>query len=180
MDGGIDAWNGHISETTVDQGVYLLEGGETAAEVFAVAYRLEESTCRFYQRVAREAPAPEVQELADDLSRGEEAHRERIRKLCRETCGEAVAAQALATDAPCGVLEDGTTPEERIDGLLPATASPADVLDLAMALEVDSMDLYLRFTHRFREPSVRNALFTLASEEQAHLKLLGQEWARLP
>lgn len=180
MDGGIDAWHGHVSEAQVDQGVYLLEGDETPAEVFAVAYRLEEATARFYQRIARETTTPGVRELANTLSQGEEAHQERIRELCRDTCGEAATTQAFARGEPSAVLEDGTNPAERLARLLPAEASPAAVLDLAMALEVDALDLYLRFTHHFREPAVRNALFALAREEQAHLKRLGEEWARLP
>ena len=180
MDGGIDAWHGHVSEARVDQGVYLLEGNETQAEVFAVAYRLEDATSRFYQRVAREAAAPGIRELATDLSRGEEGHQERIRELCREICGEAAATQALTAGAPSSILEDGTNPAERFERLLPAEANPAAILDLAMALEIDALDLYLRFTHRFREPAVRNALFALAREEQVHLERLGQEWARLP
>ncbi len=180
MDGGIDAWHGHISEARVDQGVYLLEGDETPVEVFAMAYRLEEATGHFYQRVAREATAPGVRDLANTLSQGEQAHQERIRELCRDTCGEAATTQVFPGDAMSGVLEDGTRPAERLERLLPAEASPAAVLDLAMALEIDALDLYLRFTHRFRQPAVRNALFALAREEQAHLKRLGDEWARLP
>ncbi|HSH71308.1 MAG TPA: ferritin family protein [Deferrisomatales bacterium] len=180
MDGGIDAWHGHVSEARVDQGVYLLEGDETPAALFAVAYRLEEATRRFYQRIARETATPGVRELADALSRGEETHQERIRELCRDTCGEAAATQALGSGPPSAVLEDGSSPAERLERLLPADATPAAVLDLAMALEVDALDLYLRFTHHFRQPSVRNALFALAREEQCHLKRLGDEWARLP
>lgn len=180
MDGGIEAWHGHVSEARVDQGVYLLEGDETPGEVFAAAYRLEQATGGFYRRVAREAGPPSVRELAQALAQGEDRHRERIRDLCRETCGEAEASRVLGGGPPSPVLEGGTSPEDRWERLLAPGASPADVLDLAMAQEVDALDLYLRFTHRFRRPSVRNALFALAREEREHLQRLGREWARLP
>ena len=51
--------------------------------------------------------------------------------------------------------------------------SVQNVLDLAMMLETQALDLYLRFAHKSTNSLTRDALFTIADEEKAHLRSLG-------
>jgi rubrerythrin len=48
------------------------------------------------------------------------------------------------------------------------------VLDLAMMLETQALDLYLRFANLSDQPRTREVLYTLAGEEKAHLASLGR------
>jgi rubrerythrin len=48
------------------------------------------------------------------------------------------------------------------------------VLELAMMLETRALDLYLRFADRICLAQTKEALFTLAGEEKAHLARLGR------
>ena len=47
------------------------------------------------------------------------------------------------------------------------------VLDLAMMLETQALDLYLRFADRSDQPQTKEVLYALAGEEKAHLASLG-------
>jgi rubrerythrin len=47
------------------------------------------------------------------------------------------------------------------------------VLDLAMMLETQALDLYLRFADKSADERTRKVLFSIADEEKAHLSSLG-------
>ena len=49
----------------------------------------------------------------------------------------------------------------------------AEVLNFAMMLEAQGMDLYMRYAEKSENPKVREILFDLAEDEKAHLKSLG-------
>ncbi len=51
-------------------------------------------------------------------------------------------------------------------------------LDLAMMLETQSLDLYLRFAAKSTHKESKAVLFKIASEEKAHLKALGELYDR--
>jgi rubrerythrin len=50
--------------------------------------------------------------------------------------------------------------------------SPTDLLTLAMMLETQAMDLYLRFAEKSGEAATREVLFKVATEEKQHLGAL--------
>jgi rubrerythrin len=47
------------------------------------------------------------------------------------------------------------------------------VLDLAMMLETQALDLYLRFAEKSSDEGTQTILFSIADEEKAHLSSLG-------
>ena len=55
----------------------------------------------------------------------------------------------------------------------PFLQTVTDVIDLAMMLETQSLDLYLRFAGKSGDAQTKNVLFKLADEEKAHLSALG-------
>ena len=63
-------------------------------------------------------------------------------------------------------------------GLLEANKSHlqmlSEVLELAMMLETQALDLYLRFADRISQVQTKEVLFTLAGEEKAHLASPGR------
>ncbi|MGD1969417.1 MAG: ferritin family protein, partial [Desulfobacterales bacterium] len=50
----------------------------------------------------------------------------------------------------------------------------SDVLELAMMLETQALDLYLRFADKSADSGSQQVLFKLADEEKSHLEALGQ------
>jgi rubrerythrin len=53
------------------------------------------------------------------------------------------------------------------------------VVEMAMMMETQALDLYLRFLDKVSGPEVKNTLYMLADEEKGHLKRLGGLMDRL-
>jgi len=173
MNGGMDAWNGLVSKAKVDQGMYLIEGGETAEEVVALAYGLEEGSRRFYGELAERSAWPEARRLFETLRDAEIRHEDRLWERYRSLPGNLGERQAFEDNAVPRALEGGLTQDQLLAQYPEAVREPADALDLAMALETDALDLYLRLANAFDDADVRSVFFDLAEEEREHLKKLG-------
>ena len=48
-----------------------------------------------------------------------------------------------------------------------------DVLNMAMMLESQAMDLYMRYSEKAKDEKSKTVLYDIAEEEKAHLKALG-------
>ena len=80
---------------------------------------------------------------------------------------------AFEADVVPRALEGGLTSDQLLDRYPEAVREPDEALDLAMALETDALDLYLRMADAFDDEHVRAIFFDLAKEERAHLKKIG-------
>ena len=56
----------------------------------------------------------------------------------------------------------------------PHLKEAADVLDVAMMIETQALDPYLRYADKSSEAHAREVLLKIAEEEKAHLRALGQ------
>ena len=173
MNGGIDAWNGLVSKAQVGQGMYLIEGNETAEEVVALAYGLEEGSRRFYRELAERSDVPEVRRLFETLHDAEIRHEDRLWERYRTLPGSFGDRRAFEEHAVPRALEGGLTPDQLLAGDPEAGRGYTESLDLAMALETDALDLYLRMAAAFHKSEIRSNFFELAEEERGHLEKLG-------
>ncbi len=173
MNGGMDAWNGLVSKAGVDQGMYLIEGTETAAEVVALAYGLEEGSRRFYRELAEGRDLPEAKSLFETLGDAEVRHEDRLWDRYRSLPGTVGERRAFEESVVPRALEGGLTPDQLLARYPEAVRAPAEALDMAMAMETDALDLYLRMADAFGDPEVRTVFLDLAEGEREHLKKLG-------
>lgn len=128
----------------------------------------------FYDTLAAKTPDRELQELFLKLARVEEQHQQRLAKLYR---GAAPAGQDLATPVTSempqimeGGFDLGTFMEKNASFL----QKTADVLELALMLETQALDLYLRLAQRSTQAPTRDILYSIAAEEKTHLASLGR------
>ena len=173
MNGGIDAWNGLVSKAGVGQGMYLIEGSETVEEVLALAYGLEEGSRRFYRELAQCSDVPEAKRLFEALHDDEILHEERLWGRYRALTGDGCDRLKFESSIVPIALEGGLTPDQMLSGYPEAGKEFAESLDLAMALESDALDLYLRMAAAFNDRESRSLFFSLAEQERDHLKKLG-------
>jgi rubrerythrin len=73
------------------------------------------------------------------------------------------------------MMEGGFSIETFTQQNEPFLDMPHRVIDLAMMLETQALDLYLRFSQKTENKDTKAVLFKLADEEKAHLALLG-DW----
>jgi len=178
MKGGFDAWNDIASKAEVDQGIYLIEGDESSEELLALAYGLEEENRRFYMTVSQALKDAETQDLFRMLSDMEEKHKESIWDRYRSVSGEQIEREQFETTIVTGVLEHGKTAEETLSQFMEWIQTTADAVELAMALETDALDLYLRMAHKTGDGGSKKVFFSLAEEERMHLKKLATLFQR--
>ena len=72
------------------------------------------------------------------------------------------------------LMEGGLTTEEYMDRFKPDFESPVDVISLAMSIEAQALDLYIRSAVWTGNDENRALLEQIAAEEKAHLERLGQ------
>ena len=170
MQGGIGAWTGATAVGDAAVGMAELPLGRPVRAVLAHALALEGNLGRFYLTMADRHSQAELAATFIRLAGFEEKHKVLVRHLYEAMFpGETLAAE---TEMSQDVLEGGRTSGEVLASAV-GLATPFDVLELAMGLEAQALDLYMRLAVAETEPKARRALQALAREEQGHLTALG-------
>ncbi len=171
--GGIKAFQGHKATGPRELNLDLVRGDETPAEIIALAYGMEKALQLFYETLQQQTPDRELQDLFRKLAQVEVRHEQRL----FETYGRVVpGGQDLAAFESSIVpktLEGGFTTKEFLATNQAHLQTIPGVLDLAMMLETQALDLYLRFADRSDQPQTKEVLYALAGEEKEHLASLG-------
>jgi rubrerythrin len=171
--GGMKAWKGHAVGGSVKMGMTLLQGNERPAEIIRLAYGMEEALRRFYVSSAESTDDPDVSALLAQLADIETSHKDRLFGLYQSHADTPMGQDDFEADIVGNALEGGFTADAFKAKNRPMLQSTAGVLSLAMMLEAQSMDLYLRYTDMRVDPQGKTILFQLADEEKAHLLSLG-------
>ena len=151
----------------------LLRGDETPQEIIAISYGLEEGLRKFYAAAARLTIEPEVIQILSKLVDIEVNHKQKLYDLYLAIETDPMSQQIFEAQIGTEMTEGGFNPDQLLEQHLPSIKSAPAVLNFAMMLEAQGMDLYLRYADRCENQSVKSILFKLADEEKAHLKRLG-------
>jgi rubrerythrin len=154
-------------------GMLTLKGDETPQEVIAISYGLEAELQKFYTAAAGLAIEPEVGRLLTNLAEIEVRHQDRLFELYLAIEPGPLGRDAFEAEIKSEMTEGGFNPDELLERNLPTFKSARDVLNFAMMLEAQAMDLYMRYADKSEDPKVKEIFFKMADEEKAHLKSLG-------
>ena len=174
LKGGMGAWNGALAQGPVDLGMASLAEAGTPAALLERAWGMELALEQFYGALAGRATDPALSALFRRLAGFEQRHRRTLAEIwSRIDDGEieAFEVRAKASITP-GVLEGGIKAKDYL-GLMSDPADSSEALELAMAVEAQAQDLYLRRADAEDDADMRRTLMLLAEEERAHLKVLG-------
>lgn len=160
-------------------GMLLLTGEETAQEVIAISYGLEEGLQKFYAACADRAVEPDVGQLLSKLAEIEVRHREKLFDAYLAVESHPVDRKTFEAEINTEMTEGGFSVNALLEKNQPEFNSSAAVLNFAMMLEAQAMDLYMRYSDKCEESAVQNILFKMAEEEKAHLKSLGNLMGKL-
>ena len=151
----------------------LLEGDESPQEIIALSYGLEDGLQKFYAAAADRVADPQVFKIIAKLADIEVRHKQKLFELYHAVGSEPQDREAFEAAIDSEMMEGGFNPDSLLEQNLPTFKSPANVLNFAMMLEAQAMDLYLRYADKCQDQKVKDILFKLADEEKAHLKSLG-------
>ncbi len=152
----------------------LITGEETGAEMLAIVYGMEEGMRTLFERLSKRVSDREAAELFRTLSELEVHHKQMIFDLYKTHGGELETIEAMDRVASPDVIEGGLSTEELVDGFRPETSSIEDVVSIAMMLEAQALDLFLRYLQRSHDFDTKAVLMELAEQEKSHLKYLGE------
>ena len=154
-------------------GMMLLKGNETPREVISLAYGLEEGLRKFYSTSTKLAIGPEVVDILTKFSEIEVKHKQRLFDLYLTIDPTPLNMATFENRITSELMEGGFDADKLLEQNIPAMKTASSVLDFAMMLEAQAMDLYMRYADKSEDPEVKNILFKMANEEKAHLKSLG-------
>jgi rhodanese-related sulfurtransferase/rubrerythrin len=174
LKGGIRAWHGLTAAGPSETGMALLRGDETPAEIIVLAYGMEDGLGGFYSAMASKTDDHEISAMFMKLSSIEDRHKEKLVKLYVGIDPSVPDAQTFETKVVADAMEGGLTTEEFLAQNMPAMHTVSDILDMAMMIETQALDLYLRYSHEITDEEGKAVLYDLAEEEKAHLKALGR------
>ena len=173
LTGGIKAWNGEKAIMGEEKGLELFTGTESLEETLTIAYGLELGLEEFYISMKDTAKNNLVKNLFEKLSKIEVNHRDRIFKEYIRITNSTVSQEEFASKQVTHMSEGGMSTEEYINYFAPDSNSPDGVIETAMTIEAQALDLYFRASERVKQEESRKFLAQMADEERTHLKQLG-------
>ena len=174
LSGGFKAWKGDAAFGAEEKGLELFTGNESVEETLVVAYSLEEGLRSFYLEMQDKVNNSDARNLFEKLSEIEVKHQERILDEYRKITGSSITREEFEKNIVVNALEGGLTTEEYANLFHPDWESVTDIIEVAMSIEAQALDLYLRASERSDEPQSQKVLRQIADEERTHLAQLGK------
>ena len=154
-------------------GMMLLKGDETPQDIIYLAYGLEEGLRNFYADASQLAFEAEVSAVLTRLAEIEVRHKQKLFELFKLVDSEETSIESFEQKVTSGLMEGGFDSGSLLENVGQNFNTAAEVLNFAMMLEAQGMDLYMRYAEKSENPKVREILFDMAEDEKAHLKSLG-------
>ena len=152
----------------------LLRGDETPQEIIIIAYGMEEGLGGFYGTMAEKMDDSEVIGVLSKLVGVEEKHKQRLFDLYLALDPTIAHREAFEADIVSEVMEGGFTTQEFLEQNRDSVKTAPDVLNMAMMLETQALDLYMRYSEKAEDEKSKTVLYDIAEEEKAHLAALGR------
>ena len=174
LQGGIKAWEGQTAVGPVELSEIHLTGNETIRDILVFIYSMEAGLEKFYQKASESVSDTRAADLLKKLSGIETAHKGKVYGLYANLDPASADEAAFQAKTKSSMMEGGLDIHLFLEKNRSAMASTIGVMDIAMMLETQGLDLYLRYAHQAETEEAQTVLYDLAQEEKAHLKALGQ------
>jgi len=174
LKGGIKAWQGLKAEGPAEMGMIPLSGDETESDIINIAYEMENGLEEFYSAVSDVTSDTETVDILAKLAKIEENHKQKLFDLYRTLNPGVDDKEAFEANISSDRMEGGFTTEEFLKQNRRLMETVSDVLSIAMMLETQALDLYLRYSQKLKKEDSKTILYDIAEEEKAHLATLGR------
>ena len=168
MTGGINAWNGLVASGAYETGLAYFSHTSRAEEMISLSFALEEGNRAFYVRISQDVKEEEAASIFRLLGQAEERHKGTLRELHARVSGKGGdPAQPEGMEAG-KFLEGGAPLGETLEWAKGKTLE--EILELAIAMEANSLDRYLKMGRVVADERSREVFLALSREEQKHLQ----------
>jgi rubrerythrin len=171
MAGGIKAWHGQTAAGEPEAGKSFFPATATPEELIALAWTLEEGSRKFYSSAVGMFEENDARVLFEGLVSAEEHHKTSLRELYQDFTGRTAGHEFPRH------LTKGASDEDLMEGAVKISDALAwakgknavDLLELCIALEADSYDLYIKMGRAVSGNNGKKVFDGLAAEEREHL-----------
>lgn len=167
MAGGIDAWNGLVAGGAYEAGLAYFSRASRPEELISLSFALEEGNRVFYERISQDLEE-EAASIFLSMSQAEERHKETLRKLHARVSGKGGNPVSQEGMEAGGFLEGGASLGETLAWA--KGKSLDEILELAIAMEANALDRYIKMGRAVADERSREVFLTLSREEQKHLE----------
>lgn len=168
----MDAWKGLVATGEYSQGMDFLEGVRTAADILPVALALEEGARIFYGAAADLFDDPEAKATFTALVRAEENHRRKLVEACAVMMPDTRCEIPSGEEGLRGFMEGAVRIDEALEWARREKRRPLEILELAVQMEANSLDFYLKVAAREEFAPIGTVLEELIEDEKGHLRRL--------
>jgi rhodanese-related sulfurtransferase len=178
LQGGIQAWGDRTATGPREFHLDFIKGNESPEEIILLAYRMEEGLKKFHEAILARTDDAALCALLNSLIKAEEGHEKTLLEL-----QESLSFASQKTP-PDDIREFSETEPSLMEGGIDMTAfmkqnqpflnDVEGYLDLAMMIETQALDLYLRMAAGSQNELTRKILLRIGNEEKTHLHLLGK------
>jgi rubrerythrin len=174
MEGGIRAWNGLRATGAPDAGMAYFEPAKKPEELIALAWILEEGSCKFYEETGIKEKSPGTFALFQELWSDEEKHKSSLFNVYHRLAGiysdPGFPRSLVFLEPGDDYLEGGIGLKEALEWSLGKDLN--DILEFSISLEVNAIDLYIKMERRVEGKEAKEVFLALSNQERNHLKRL--------
>ncbi len=174
LTGGFNHWEGNAALGKEELGLSLFTGNEAPEDTLVVAYSLEQGLRDFYLSMLEEVENAAVSKLFTQLSEIEILHQDAIFNRYIDLTGDAITREAFEEKLVADAVEGGLTTQEYINYFMPDLDDVADIVGLAMSIEAQALDMYMRVSEKIENQKSKEIVMQIAKEEHMHLAQLGK------
>ncbi len=156
-----------------DSGMFLFDQDFTAESALITGFGLEMGLREFYLSMQKKVKAEGAKNLFGKLAEIEILHQKQLLGMYEEITGEHHDLEDFAGRIVEPAMEGGLTTEEYMSRYLVDFEVELEILSLALAIEAQALDLYLRAAEKSTSAAAKTALLKIAEEERNHITLLG-------
>lgn len=173
MEGGMLAYNGIVAAGPPEAGTFCFPENMQPEELVAMAWYIEDGSRHFFEEMREMVQDPEARRLFTRLSEYKSAHQKNLLELFKK-----ISTTDPVKDFPASVLR--RPPEKVMAGCVSVPEAVnwaknkqgADILELMMSLEANTLDLYLKLGRQVRSAKARSVFMELSEQEKRHLDTL--------
>ena len=176
LEGGMEGWEGPAAAGPREFHLQFVRGNETPQEIIKLSYSMEVGLKIFHETARSRATDAELVELLGHLIRAEESHMRRLLEVSSRWEMDPKEVKAFQEKLESVVMEGGIDIEEFLAKNDSFLQTFTGVIDVAMMVETQALDLYLRMASESSNVATKEVLFHIAEEEKGHLRALGELW----
>ena len=178
LQGGIQAWEDRTATGPKEFHLDFIKGDESPGQIILLAYRMEEGLKKFHEAIKAKTNDAPLSDLLTGLIKAEENHEKTLLELRDSPAFQASEASpdqiGEFSDSGSRLMEGGIDMNAFMMENQQFLNDVPGYLELAMMIETQALDLYLRMAADSQNELTRKILHRIGNEEKAHLELLGK------